>query len=105
MAKADAARYRVAALGLSGESRRLISQLPTFIKIRMRVTLFSTLAPACLAALAAFAAAPQGSGQKTDAPASNASTQKAGEKQAAKVDEKALVVVERAVRAMGGGAY
>src|ERR1700757_1403296 len=90
---------------LSGEPRRLISQLPTFIKIRMRATLFSTLAPACLAALAVLAAAPRESRQKTDTPASNASTRKADEKQAAKVDEKALAVIERAVRAMGGGAY
>ncbi|HST50655.1 MAG TPA: hypothetical protein VLJ61_01490 [Pyrinomonadaceae bacterium] len=68
--------------------------------------MFSTLAPACLAALAAFAsAAPQDSKQKTDTPASNASVRKADEKQAAKVDEKALAVIERAVRAMGGGAY
>ena len=70
----------------------------------MRFTLFSALAPAFIAALVTFAA-PQETRQKTDAPASNASTQKAGGRQPAKVDEKALAVIERAVRAMGGGAY
>lgn len=70
----------------------------------MRFTLFPAFAPACVAALVTFAA-PQESQQKNDAPASNASTQQAGNKQTAKVDEKALAVIERAVRAMGGGAY
>jgi hypothetical protein len=70
----------------------------------MRVVLFSALAPAFIAALVTFAA-PQETEQKTDTPASNASTQQASDKQTAKVDEKALAVIERAVRAMGGGAY
>jgi hypothetical protein len=70
----------------------------------MRVVLFSALAPAFVAALVTLAA-PQETQQETDAPASNASAQKAGERQPAKVDEKAVAVIERAVRAMGGGAY
>jgi len=82
----------------------------------MRTRLFTSLVPArpaplvALVALVTFVtfapvAAPQDSKQTTDAPASNASAQKAVEKQAAKVDEKALAIIERAVRAMGGGAY
>ncbi|HZT58347.1 MAG TPA: hypothetical protein VFA21_06910 [Pyrinomonadaceae bacterium] len=68
------------------------------------------LAPlVALAALFAFAtfpaasAAPQETKQTTDAP--SASTQKAGDKRPANVDEKALAIIDRAVRAMGGSAY
>jgi hypothetical protein len=66
--------------------------------------LFPALAPAFIAALVTFAA-PQDSKQKTNTPAANASTQQASDKQTAKVDEKALAIIDRAVRAMGGSAY
>jgi hypothetical protein len=90
--------------------RRLPSLFTGFINFNMRIRLFTSLAPACLAALILFAvanAAPQNAKQKTAPPADAAktSTQKAVEKPAAKIDEKALAVVERAVRAMGGSAY
>ena len=71
----------------------------------MRSRLFPILAPSCLAALclaafflsAAANAAPQDSKQKAAADAPKTS--------AAKTDEKAVAVVERAVEVMGGRAY
>src|SRR5256714_2886713 len=74
----------------------------------MRFKQFTTLAPACLAALVLFAAAsaaPQDSKQKTADAAPKTSDAKTDERAAPKIDEKAAAIVEHAVEAMGGRAY
>jgi hypothetical protein len=89
----------------------------------MRKTLYLSLAPACLAALVVFAApaapAQGGGNQKQDGSSSQRATAPPNSPKptdapkpsdtpktsTAKVDEKAVAIVERAVEALGGRAY